>query len=108
MSEIDKLNAEERDLRQDVNRAALAKSIMDNEMVVAAFDDIEKMLLDTIKESETNQPDIREAAYQQIKAMTFFKDAFKKHLSDGEFADHRIKEIKAQRKTLMQRMGLRA
>ena len=104
--ETDKLNAEERDLRPASNRAARARQIIEDDMVVSAFSDIETMLMGAIKESRPDQSAEREDAYRLMRLMGKFKNAFRKHLKDGQIADHRILEIKERRKTLKERLGL--
>jgi hypothetical protein len=102
--DIDRLNAEERELRANVHRAERARLILEDEMVVDAFDSIETALRDAIRESTLGQTQEREDAYRMMRLLDSFKGAFTKYLEDGKVADYRIAEIKDKRRTLMDRI----
>ena len=104
--DLKSINDAETDQRRIAARARRAKAILESDIVQKAFKEIEDQLVGVLKDSALEQSVEREDAYRCIRLLKRFKDGFEKHLRDGTMAEHRIADLKAQRKTLMQRMRL--
>ena len=102
--ELKKLDEEARDLHPASVRAERAKQIIEDTMVVEAFEAIEKSCLEGWKQSDGNDSKLREKCYQQYRAVTMFKDTFERHLREGTMANSRMLQINERRKTIKERM----
>ena len=102
--ETKELDAKARDLQPDLARAERAKQILEDPMVVEAFDAIETSCLEGFKASGPDQVAFREDCHKIFLAIGMFKDIFKKHLDTGKMANSRLLEINEQKKTIKERM----
>ena len=68
---------------QAIRDADHAQVLLEDPMIVAAFDGIEAELLARWRSSPTRDAEGREAAWMMLRAMDLFKAAFLHHVQNG-------------------------
>lgn len=82
------------DLKNSVSRGARAKRILEDDMVVEAFEAIEKTIVEGWKESRAGDAKGRENAYLLHKILGQFKGEFERIVRDGEAAETALGRLK--------------
>lgn len=78
-------------LRDQVDRAARAETLLREPMITEAFETLEKEFVTAWKQSAIADQDARENIYQLLQALEAFKGHFAKVLEDGRLAEERLK-----------------
>lgn len=78
-------------LRDQVDRAARAETLLREPMITEAFETLEKEFVSAWKESSIADQQSREHIYQLLQALEAFKGHFVKVLEDGKLAKDRLK-----------------
>tara|TARA_R100001510_G_scaffold26983_1_gene23735 strand:- start:1100 stop:1354 length:255 start_codon:yes stop_codon:yes gene_type:complete len=78
-------------LRDQVDRAARAETLLREPMITEAFETLEKEFVSAWKESGIADQQSREHIYQLLQALEAFKGHFVKVLEDGKLAKDRLK-----------------
>lgn len=81
-------------LRQEQDRAQKAKALLENELLVAAFDDIELSLTETWKRSGPDDGPMREDAWRSLRLLTKLRGVLEGHVKTGTLASEQL--LKAQ------------
>ena len=82
--------------RRCLERAARARAIVEDELVVEVFARLESRLIEGWAASRPDEAAAREEAYRSLRALQDFKAAFERLLSDGKVAERDLMDIKAR------------
>jgi hypothetical protein len=74
-------------LDDDKRRAERAHHILNDDLVIEAFNAIEVACLEGWRNSDAPDADKREEAWRLLRALDAFRDLFKAHIENGKFAD---------------------
>ena len=87
----------ELDIRRALDRAARARAILEDDLVVEAFARLERRLHGNWAGSAAGDHDQREQAYRALRALQDFKAEFARLLSDGQVAERDLAELQQRR-----------
>ena len=82
--------------RRCLERAARARAIVEDELVVEVFARLESRSIEGWAASAPGEAVAREEAYRSLRALRDFKAEFERLLSDGKVAEHDLTDIKAR------------
>lgn len=82
-------------LQNEINRAAKAQMLLDNELLVSAYDEIEKQLIDGWIKSPPRDSDLRERLWHSIHANRRHKEMLQSHISNGSLAQKELEKLHA-------------
>jgi len=77
--------------RQAVDRAARAEALLNDPLIIEAFETLDKEFVSAWKESAIADHQSREHIYQLLQALEALKGHFAKVLEDGKLAKERLK-----------------
>jgi hypothetical protein len=77
--------------RQAVDRAARAEALLNDPLIIEAFETLDKEFVSAWKESAIADQQSREHIYQLLQALEALKGHFAKVLEDGKLAKERLK-----------------
>lgn len=75
---------------EDLRRASRAKQLMDDPLIVEAFDTVERALVDKWMNAPVGDAEGREDCFRMLWSMRAFKAHFDGVLANGVFAAHQI------------------
>ncbi len=82
--------------RRRLERAARARAIVEDELVVEVFARLESRLIEGWVASPPGETMAREEAYRSLRALHDFKAEFERLLSDGKVAERGLMDTKAR------------
>lgn len=82
--------------RRSLERAARARAIVEDELVVEVFGRLEGRLIEGWAGSAPGDLAAREEAYRALRALQDFRAEFERLLSDGKVAERDLFEFKAR------------
>ena len=74
--------------------AGRAKRILEDDMVVAAFDRLEKEFTDRWRKSGVDDRDGREEAFRYLKVVERFRQHFERLIEDGKLAESALEQLR--------------
>ena len=80
-------------LREQAQRASRAKQILENDLVVEAFDLIEKRIYESWQTSSADETTERENAYLMHRLLQNFRTQFTQAIAKGKVADRELLSI---------------
>ena len=86
--------SDELKLRRDEQRGIKARQILNDELVIKAFEDIKQMLYHKIEQSSFEQKEVREDCYRMLRASECFEGMFKRHINTGRAAEEKLSLMK--------------
>jgi hypothetical protein len=87
----------ELDIRRALDRAARARAIVEDELVVEVFARLERRLQDDWTGSAPADQDGRERAYRALRALQDFRAEFARLISDGQVAERELAALDRER-----------
>ena len=78
----------------DIPRAERARAICSDELVVEAFDTIEKTYLDKFRNSEPEDTEARETSYAMLRALQEFRGHFESVITTGKLKREQLKKLR--------------
>lgn len=78
---------------KDMARGAQAEALLSNELVVEAFETLERAYLKAFKESAAREAAGREELYRLLHSMERFRGHFKAIVDGGKIAQDALKQI---------------
>lgn len=89
---------DEAKLRQQVDRGERAKRVLENELVIEAFEKLEQTIVDSWKGSRADEEKQRDNAYVMYRLLQNFKQQFKAAITNGEVARKELLRIQDESK----------
>jgi predicted phosphoribosyltransferase len=80
--------------REDLQTGIEAKNLKENPVFKIIFENIEKELLDIIRNSNPSEVKEREEAYFQINALKSVQSKIQSIIDDGKVADRYLQELR--------------
>ena len=84
-----------------------SKAVLDNPRFAAAFEKIEKFLLDSIPETCVDEQMVREDAYRQVRLLRKLRDVFTREVITGDAAAKELLQLKDPPKLMRMLNGRR-
>lgn len=84
----------ENELKDAKNRGIRASQLLNDPLILSAFNDIRHVLYKKIEESDFNQRDDREDCYRMLRAAEMFEGMFRRHVNTGKAAEDKLKGLK--------------
>ena len=91
---------EHNEVRPKISRAARAEALLGDDMLQAAFADLESGLMDMWRKSSPDENEKREDCWRCLDLLSAVKKALTKHIDTGKLARRDLEELTRRREAL--------